>query len=81
METISCNLCGESQTKPIMVVTDRKYHTPGKFSIVRCGGCGLAYLSPRPRTDEIGKFYPDTIAEHVATSAEFFTLEERKTVL
>jgi hypothetical protein len=29
------------------------------FSVVRCRGCGLAYLDPRPTVAEIGHYYPD----------------------
>ena len=29
------------------------------FTVVRCPGCGLAYLNPRPTPTEIGAYYPD----------------------
>jgi SAM-dependent methyltransferase len=33
-------------------------HKP--FRVVRCAGCGLAWVNPRPSPDEIGQYYPDT---------------------
>jgi SAM-dependent methyltransferase len=32
---------------------------PPAFTVVRCPGCGLAYLNPRPTPAEIGRYYPD----------------------
>jgi SAM-dependent methyltransferase len=32
---------------------------PATFTVVRCRGCGLAYLNPRPSAAEIGHYYPD----------------------
>ncbi len=29
------------------------------FTVVRCRGCGLAYVNPRPTAGEIGRYYPD----------------------
>ena len=32
---------------------------PTAFTLVRCRGCGLVYLDPRPTAAEIGDYYPD----------------------
>lgn len=32
---------------------------PDAFTLVRCRGCGLVYLDPRPTAAEIGHYYPD----------------------
>ena len=32
---------------------------PATFTVVRCRGCGLAYVNPRPTPAEIGSYYPD----------------------
>lgn len=32
---------------------------PLTFTVVRCPGCGLAYVNPRPTPAEIGRYYPD----------------------
>jgi len=32
---------------------------PVNFTVVRCLGCGLAYVNPRPTAAEIGRYYPD----------------------
>ena len=31
-----------------------------RFRIVRCAECGLAWVSPRPSLEEIGRYYPQT---------------------
>src|SRR6266511_4364475 len=33
--------------------------SPDEFTIVRCEGCGLRYLNPRPTPAEIGRYYPE----------------------
>ena len=33
---------------------------PARFTVVRCLGCGLAYLRPRPTPEEAGRYYPES---------------------
>jgi SAM-dependent methyltransferase len=35
------------------------HHLPGKFGVVECKGCELVRLSPRPRAEHLGFYYPD----------------------
>lgn len=58
MEYMNCNLCGGNDTKLLFKTKDRNWLTEGSFSLVRCKGCGLVYLSPRPEHQEIAKYYP-----------------------
>ena len=51
MRNISCNLCGENNTK-------LKYKI-GKYHLVECQNCGLVYLNPQPDENEIAKEYED----------------------
>ncbi len=41
--------------------SDRLYrhHRPRRFSVVRCGECGLVRLDPQPAPEELRRYYPD----------------------
>jgi hypothetical protein len=54
-EAATCDACGSAaQTK--LYQFDFESEASG---IVRCGGCGLAYSSPRPTPNALGAFYGD----------------------
>ncbi len=59
METISCNLCGSSETVQVYQnLPDYYLNTPCvHVTLVRCSNCGLIYQNPRPTPEEIGKYY------------------------
>jgi SAM-dependent methyltransferase len=59
VETVSCVLCGNHQTRLVGTSTDRRSHAPDTYQIEECLDCGLVYLNPRPHLDEIGAFYPE----------------------
>lgn len=59
LETASCNLCGETRAVTIYSLPEIGGRMPGRFDIVRCVGCGLSYLSPRPSRETIVLYYPD----------------------
>jgi SAM-dependent methyltransferase len=59
LETVACDLCGSTDSRPVMCVRDRMYDIPGEFQLVRCQKCGLLYLNPRPDFASIGRYYPD----------------------
>lgn len=68
MKTVSCNLCGLSNSVPYRQLTDRFTHE--SFQLVRCINCDLIYLNPRPTMAEIGRYYPpDYEPHHVANDA------------
>ena len=58
MEVATCILCD----KPGMPWFEKpdKFPPHEAFRVVRCPECGLAWVSPRPAPDEIGRYYPDT---------------------
>ncbi|CAG0935638.1 Demethylmenaquinone methyltransferase [Thermoflexales bacterium] len=58
-EMIPCLLCGADRPVRIYDAPDRLMKIPGEFRIVRCGSCGLVYLSPRPTVAAIGSYYPE----------------------
>ncbi len=59
VEEVACPLCGGVQTETVTVGTDLLYGKPGKYPVVRCAGCGLSYVNPRPTFSSLGAHYPD----------------------
>lgn len=60
LETVACDLCGEKRSEVAVRQRDLLHHvTPDEFSVVRCLGCGLVYLNPRPTPADIGRYYPE----------------------
>jgi len=49
LEKVDCNLCGGNQSKLIFRV--------GQHNVVKCSSCGLAYLNPRPSTEDMTEIY------------------------
>lgn len=60
MENVRCALCGADDTNIICKTRDRNWRLPGEFNVARCKVCGLVYINPRPSSDEIGSYYPET---------------------
>lgn len=59
LETVTCALCGSDRSRVVLRQGDLIHATTSKeFTVVRCEGCGLLYLNPRPAPDEIGRYYP-----------------------
>lgn len=54
----ACALCGDRASTPLGPSRDRFHALPGEFALVRCAGCGLVRLSPRPVREGIGFYYP-----------------------
>jgi len=57
-----CPLC-PAETPKIRIAQGRDFEygtTPLEFTVVRCDGCGIQFLDPRPADDEIAGLYPDT---------------------
>lgn len=49
MEVIACEICGSKESKPRL--------TQDQWTIVRCAGCGLVFLNPRPEPDVVERDY------------------------
>jgi SAM-dependent methyltransferase len=58
MEEATCILCS-NPGEPLFEKAD-KFPPHERFRVVRCPECGLAWVSPRPGPDEIGRYYPET---------------------
>ncbi|MBR9705525.1 class I SAM-dependent methyltransferase [Candidatus Pacearchaeota archaeon] len=62
MESVTCNLCGSNNLKPVLKTKDYRFQIDNKlFQIVKCKNCDLKFLNPRPNEKEIKKYYPDDI--------------------
>jgi SAM-dependent methyltransferase len=61
MEPVNCCICEIDDAEPIAVGEDFEYGTsPDTFLAMRCRGCGLIYLNPRPTLSEVERIYPPT---------------------
>lgn len=58
METVPCDLCGTSKHERLLEASDTQYGGADVFNIVRCPGCRLVFTSPRPKKENIGRYYP-----------------------
>ncbi|HEY3283974.1 MAG TPA: class I SAM-dependent methyltransferase [Armatimonadota bacterium] len=58
METPACNLCGDTRHRLVYRKPDDLFHLDEWFSVVECESCGLGYVSPRPRFESMGRYYP-----------------------
>jgi SAM-dependent methyltransferase len=51
LEYVKCGLCGADDTR-LVTIED-------SFKIVECKRCGLVYLNPRPKEEDLSEFYDD----------------------
>ncbi|HSN39652.1 MAG TPA: class I SAM-dependent methyltransferase [Burkholderiales bacterium] len=57
METLEhCPVCDGTALRRLLTAPDYESHT-GEYSIVECGGCGVAFTNPRPLEAELPKLY------------------------
>ena len=67
MEHVACDYCGGNEAVAVTRQTDLLHRTTDEvFTIVRCSGCGLQYVNPRPAPEEIGRYYAEHYSFHVA---------------
>jgi len=59
MEVPTCCLCGGEATELMFENFDRLHRIAGRFALVRCSGCGLVRLSPRPDPASLPAYYPE----------------------
>ena len=61
METINCEVCGGPSATTLFRQYDLTHHvTDELFTVVRCQGCRMLFLNPRPTPEDIGSYYPAT---------------------
>lgn len=84
MEQVPCNQCGSTAHHAVARGRDREYFSSeDTYSIVRCDGCGLLFLNPRPVASELSRIYPDSyhsyiIDEEKASRGSFITRMRQK---
>lgn len=60
-----CALCGKDDFEDLFTASDPHYRIPGRFKLVRCRGCSLVFLNPRPDLPALQALYPeDTYYAH-----------------
>ena len=52
-----CALCGRPGAPLFRQLRDRLFDVPGTWSLLRCTGCTLVWLDPRPSPDEVTDLY------------------------
>ena len=52
LEEVPCDSCGRTESRQVII-------RPDGMCVVECTTCGLAYLNPRPKADQIRLFYDD----------------------
>jgi SAM-dependent methyltransferase len=67
LESVDCPLCGPAEDTVVFEGSDRLHDLPGRFTIVRCLGCGLMRTNPRPTPETIGYYYPPEYGPHLYT--------------
>lgn len=54
--SLPCVVCGSLNKLPHSTPID--YISGERFSLVRCGSCGLVYVDPQPAVEDLGQYYP-----------------------
>ena len=52
-----CPLCGGADGRSVVRISDPLGLHAEPFGLRRCGGCGLFFTSPRPRPEQLGRYY------------------------
>jgi SAM-dependent methyltransferase len=58
-EQIACPLCDSPAGSSSLLARDLVFARPGRYRLVRCQGCGLQYVNPRPTVEALGAHYPE----------------------
>lgn len=59
LETVACPGCGAAGGEPVIEAGDALGFGPGRYTLVRCSGCELAYVRTRPTEGAMARFYPE----------------------
>ncbi len=64
MHSVSCPLCGNDDSRPVLQTPDWTGTTVGEFHLVRCRVCRHHYLNPAPQDHSLAACYPDDYGPH-----------------
>lgn len=59
MNHINCDICGADEPTPLCSAACPDSPAGDVFTAVKCGNCGLVYVTPRPEKEELSAFYRD----------------------
>lgn len=80
-EEIQCPLCERNRTEKLLEGEDMRLNTtPDKFRVVFCKDCRFIYINPRPKEEELSKFYPPDYHNPTLLILEMFYLPVIKMV-
>lgn len=70
LEYVTCDLCGAEDSQPFAVLpVDAGWSgQPREFTLVRCQGCGLLYINPRPTQAALTKYYTEVSVQSTESS-------------
>jgi SAM-dependent methyltransferase len=59
LETVPCPGCDGAPYEPVIEAADALGFGPGRYTLVRCVACDLAYVRTRPTAAAMARFYPE----------------------
>jgi SAM-dependent methyltransferase len=71
LERVDCDLCGSAEHEPVYEMPDLLYHPEERFTVVRCLGCGLGFVNPRPTAAEMARYYPASFYHGFEAEADY----------
>lgn len=75
LEALSaCPLCRDRQFFRWATIRDHQKATDETFTIVRCAGCGLIFLNPRPARSALKQLYGSDYGPHTEDARENFRI-------
>jgi len=63
-EDVACYICESARATPFITAEDDLTGRPGRFTFVRCDGCGLVYQLPRLKAEHVKSYYETDYIAH-----------------
>lgn len=60
-----CIICGIKGEEIYRDLEDRNFNVEGKFDLKRCPSCGLIWIDPRPRLEDVHKCFENFFCSHL----------------
>jgi SAM-dependent methyltransferase len=76
-ETAKCDLCGSSQLEDFLEMAPYQFKGDPTYKLVKCSGCSLVFLNPRPGPEIIGRYYSTDYYAHTGVANRKMGLKER----